>query len=308
VTHSNSKGPAETMPDLASKARAVLIEACRRTGHDSSGAELLRLRSNAVFKLREPIVVRITASASAPARLPIVLEMTRWLASQGFPTVRPANTVDQPLFFGDTTITFWEYVPTGDPPARTTDLGVLLRRLHALPEPPLKLGAFDDPLKSIRYDVHNRPGILDQTEQAWLIDRISELDQEWESLPFESRPRILHGDAWIDNLLRHPDGHTILCDWDAVSQGPREWDLIHSYHGERRFGLTSPDVEDFARAYAYDLRDWAGYKTLMEIRDLYAIGIHIRNAPGDPFSYRELRHRLDSLKDLDTTRQWHLRS
>jgi hypothetical protein len=44
----------------------------------------------------------------------------------------------------------------------------------------------------------------------------------------------------------------------------------------------------------------------MEIRDLYAIAVHIRNAPHDPFSYSELPRRLGSLMDGDHHLRWYL--
>jgi hypothetical protein len=297
------------MADLAADAWATLTSACHRSGLDPDGAELLRLRSNAVFKLRAPIVVRITSSASAQTRMPLVLEVTRWLHAQGFPTVRPADDIQQPLLLDATTVTFWEYLPASSSAPTTRELGQLLGRLHAFPEPPVRLHRFDDPLKSIRYDVQHRPGILQPTEQAWLLDRIADLTRAWHTLPVTTTAHLLHGDAWIDNLLRHRDGHPVLCDWDAVALGDRPWwDLIHTYHGQRRFGLTAADVDDFTAAYGHDLRQWPHYETLMAIRDLYAIGIHIRNAPGDPFSRHELRHRLDSIKDDDLTRPWNLRA
>ncbi len=307
-TPSTQKDHVSTMSDLAAEARIILDKACHHVGLDPADADLLRLRSNAVFRLRAPVIVRITTSASAPARLPAVLAMTRWLHARGFPTVRPLDEVDNPLHVGDATVTFWRYLPACADPPTTADLGALLRRLHALPAPPVDLPAFDDPLRSIRHDVHYRPGVLTRRERSWLIELIAELDKEWKALPFSSPPTTLHGDAWIDNLLRHRDGHPVLCDWDAVSTGPREWDLIHTYHGRHRFGLTTGDLADFTASYGHDLRDWSGYDSLMRIRDVYAVGIHIRNAPGDPFSRRELAHRLESLKTGDTARAWRLRA
>jgi hypothetical protein len=295
------------MSDLASEARVVLDKACRHVGLDPSDADLLRLRSNAVFKLRAPVIVRITTSAGGPERLPAVLAMTRWLHARGFPTVRPLDDVEQPVHISDATITFWRHVPACATPPRTADLGELLRRLHELPAPPVDLPAFDDPLRGIRHDVHYRPGVLTPRERSWLMDLIAELDQEWKALPFGSPPTTLHGDAWIDNLLRHREGHPVLCDWDSVSTGPREWDLIHTHHGRRRFGLTRPDVESFTDAYGYDLRSWPGYDSLMRIRDVFAVGIHIRNAPGDPFSRRELARRLHTLRTGSLTGTWRLR-
>ncbi|MFG1998635.1 phosphotransferase [Spirillospora sp. NPDC048911] len=294
------------MPDLAAEAQEVLRQACQAVGLNASGAQLLRLRSNAVYKLQDPIVVRISRSATAPARMPGVLTMTRWLHDQGFPTVRPLD-VEQPLVLPQATVTFWHYLTASPERPTTKDLGFLLRRLHTLPTPPFELRQLTDPLASIRHDLHHRPGILAPAERSWLTGQIAELTATWQSLPGLGSARILHGDAWIDNLLLQHDGHPVLHDWDAVAIGDTPWDLIHTYHGQNRFGIEPSQVDDFANAYGFDLRDWAGYAALMRVRDLYAIGIHVRNAPGDHFSSRELRHRLDSLMTGDATRRWNLR-
>jgi len=295
--------------DLHQRAHQILGEACHRVGLDPTDAELLRLRSNAVFKLRAPIIVRIATAPTAAERLPTVLAVTRWLAARGFPTVRPADEItDQPLSVDGATVTFWSYIPTASALTTTSDLGRLLRDLHNGPTPPFPLRPLDDPLASIRATVRHHPGVLDRDDQAWLAERITDLTQAWRALPFPHSPTLVHGDAWIDNLLRHQNGHVVLGDWDSVAFGPREWDLIHSYHGERRFGLSATDVDDFAAAYGYDLRVWPGYETLMDIRDTYAIGIHIRNAPGDPFSRQELARRLASLREGSARKRWHMRA
>lgn len=294
--------------DLHERAHALLGQMCDLVGLDTTGAKLLRLRSNAVFKLRAPIIVRIATAPTAAERLPAVLTVTRWLADRGFPTVQPADEIaGQPVSIDGVTATFWRYVPTTGPSCSTADLGLLLRDLHNNPTPPFALRPLTDPLASIRSTVQHHPGVLTPDDRSWLTTRIAQLTDAWNALPFTSPPALIHGDAWIDNLLRHRDGHVILGDWDSVSIGPREWDLIHSHHGERRFGLSQADVDDFAASYGHDLREWDGYETLMQIRDLYAIGIHIRNAPGDPFSRQELDHRLTSLKTNATTTRWHMK-
>ncbi|MFA1550753.1 phosphotransferase [Actinomadura chokoriensis] len=294
--------------NLRERAHQILDEVCNRVGLDPTGAELLRLRSNAVFKLRAPIIARIATAPTAVERLPAVLAVTRWLADRGFPTIRPADDITgQPMNVDGAAITFWHYIPTASTPATTADLGRLLHALHTGPTPPLRLRTLVDPLASIRATVQHQPGVLDHDDQRWLRDRIADLTDAWHALPFREPPTLLHGDAWIDNLLRHEDGHVLLSDWDSVALGPREWDLVHSYHGQRRFGLSPADVNDFATAYGYDLREWSGYETLMQIRDTYAIGIHIRNAPGAPFSCRELSHRLSCLRVGDTRTRWHMK-
>jgi aminoglycoside phosphotransferase (APT) family kinase protein len=293
------------MGSLAEEAFTVLREVCEDLGIDHRDAELLRVRSNAVFKLRSEIVVRIATAPNALTRLPLVLAVARWLAEQGFPAVRPADEIsDQPVVHEGRVVTFWHYVPASGRPT-TTELGEILRSLHRLPVPPVALKRFADPLSEVRRAV-NRSEELTSCQRGWLRDRIAELTDRWSGLGVDGSPVLLHGDAWIDNLLRCTDGHVVLCDWDGVAVGPREWDLVHTYHGQRRFGLTAADVDAFADAYGSDLRSWPGYSTLMEVRDLYAVGIHIRNAGTDPFSRRELPRRLDSLTRGEKHARWYM--
>ncbi|WP_239513777.1 phosphotransferase enzyme family protein [Streptosporangium sp. 'caverna'] len=293
------------MGSLAEEAFTVLREVCEDLGIDHRDAELLRVRSNAVFKLRSEIVVRIATAPNALTRLPLVLAVARWLAEQGFPAVRPADEIsDQPVVHEGRVVTFWHYVPASGRPT-TTELGEILRSLHRLPVPPVALKRFADPLSEVRRAV-DRSQELTPCQQGWLRDRIAELTDRWSGLGVDGSPVLLHGDAWIDNLLRCTDGHVVLCDWDGVAVGPREWDLVHTYHGQRRFGLTAADVDAFADAYGSDLRSWPGYSTLMEVRDLYAVGIHIRNAGADPFSRRELPRRMDSLTRGEKHARWYM--
>lgn len=294
---------------LAEEASEVLRDVCERVGLDATGARLLRLRSNAVFKLRADMVVRITTDPDAMTRLPVVLAVARWLADRGFPAVRPVDDIPgQPIVHDGRTVTFWRYVrSTGRPTTR--QLGRVLRSLHCEPVPPIALRRLTDPLAEVRQAVEHAAGpgtgVLTCDQRAWLRDRIEELTGRWLDLD-TGAPVLLHGDAWIDNLLRLHDGDVMLCDWDGVAIGPREWDLVHTYHGQRRFGLSAADVDDFARAYGSDLRLWSGYSTLMEVRDMYAVGIHIRNAVGDPFSRQELPRRLDSLTRGDGHARWYM--
>lgn len=293
--------------DLAHYAWQILREVCDQVGLDTAGAELLRVRSNAVFRLRAPIVVRIATAPRAITRLPTVLAATRWLGEQGFPAVQPAGEVpDQPVVHSGAAVTFWSYIPESPAAVTTADLGRLLRRLHDM-TPPMSIRTLRNPLEGIRDTVRHRPGVLDAGEQVWLTERIAALSDAWHCLPFAFPPTLLHGDAWIDNLMRHRSGHVVLGDWDGVATGPREWDLVHSYHGQRRFGLSQADVDDFASAYGHDLRRWSGYGTLLQIRDIYAIGIHIRNAPADPFSRKELTRRMRSLKNGTELDRWYMK-
>ncbi|OLT37893.1 hypothetical protein BJF79_28540 [Actinomadura sp. CNU-125] len=106
-----------------------------------------------------------------------------------------------------------------------------------------------DPLASIRATVQHHPGLLDTTELEWLRERIAAMTDAWHTPPFTAPLPLVHGGTRIDNLMRHQVGHIVLGDWDSVAIGPREWEPVHSHHGQRRFGLSPADVDDFTNAY-----------------------------------------------------------
>jgi hypothetical protein len=55
--------------------RAILDRACKAVGFDAAGARLMRLGENAMFRLREPVVVRVvrTAAYGCPAKVTAVM-------------------------------------------------------------------------------------------------------------------------------------------------------------------------------------------------------------------------------------------
>lgn len=92
---------------LVDEARSVLMPVCERFGLDPRGATLL-VRSNVVFGLQAPIVVRIATSADAASRMTV----TRWLAGLGFPAVQSADEITEThVAWQGRTVTFWRYVP-----------------------------------------------------------------------------------------------------------------------------------------------------------------------------------------------------
>lgn len=287
--------------DLPATAPAAMQYAAGQCGLDPRGARLIRLFATAVYHLSAADAVARVAQVTSPdavARLATSVNLTRSLAEIGFPTVEPLP-VDQPAIAHGCAVTFWRYLPQDGPEPGPVDLGRLLRRLHRLAPPPVPLPGYQ-PLRSVRRAIESSQPI-DDDERAWLRERCAQLLGIYRRLSFPLPAGMIHGDAWRGNLLR--DGHRIvLADWDAVSTGPWEIDLIPTLQGPR-FGLPADQRDAFIAAYGKDIRSWDGYPVLRDIRELSTLSALLRDGHIDPAARHELQIRLHSLRTGDD-RQW----
>jgi hypothetical protein len=87
----------------------VLERACAIAGIDATGARLLRIGSNAVYRLKAPIIARVSRPGADPDQVRRTVAVARWLQSVNYPAVRVVN-VDQPIVTGQHVVTFWEAV------------------------------------------------------------------------------------------------------------------------------------------------------------------------------------------------------
>jgi aminoglycoside phosphotransferase (APT) family kinase protein len=295
---SRTASPAADFPAAAASA---LQDASRRCGLDARGARLIRLFATAVYHLSaDESVARIApvTSADTVARLATSVQVTRWLAGIGFPTVEPLP-VDQPVTSHGCAVTFWRYLPQDGPDPVPADLGRLLRRLHRLAAPPVSLPAYR-PLVSVGRAIESSRAI-DEDERIWLEEHCEQLLAAYGQLRFPLPPGMIHGDAYRGNLLR--DGHrVVLADWDAISTGPREIDLIPTLQAPR-FGLPEGQRDAFIAAYGHDIRSWNGYPILRDIRELSTTSALLRDGHANAAAQRELQIRLRSLRTSDD-RQW----
>jgi len=287
--------------DFHAAVASALQSSAERCGLDPRGARLIRLFATAVYHLPGAgAVARIApvASADTVTRLATSVQVTRWLAGIGFPTVEPLP-FDQPVAADGCAITFWRYLPQKGPAPVPADLGRLLRRLHRLEAPPVPLPVYR-PLLTMRQAIESSHAI-NEDERAWLRNRCTNLLNAYGQLGFPLQAGLIHGDAYRGNLLR--DGHcVVLADWDEVSTGPREIDLIPTLQGTR-FGLSKHERDAFITAYGHDLRTWDGYPVLCEIRELSTMSALLREARANVVAMREVHVRIRSLRTGDD-QQW----
>jgi aminoglycoside phosphotransferase len=287
-------GPAVDFPVAA---EAALRHAARRSGLDARGARLIRLFATAVYHLPAADAVARIALVTSPdsvARLDTSVQVTRWLTGIGFPCVEPLP-VEQPVSGNGCVVTFWRFLAQDGPEPVPPDLGRLLRRLHGLGPPPVALPAYR-PLVSARRAIASSRAI-DEEERAWLGERCEQLLDAYGQLIFQLPAGMIHGDAYRGNLLRD-EQRVVLADWDAVSTGPREVDLIPTLQATR-FGLPDDQRDAFVGAYGQDIQSWDGYSVLRDIRELSTLTALLRDGHVDAAAQRELRIRLRSLRTGD---------
>jgi aminoglycoside phosphotransferase (APT) family kinase protein len=283
----------------------VLVAACASAGLNGEGAEVLHDRANTVYRLaRKPIVARLRyAPPPSPwtDRLSVSVRVTGWLNTLGFPAVRPLD-VEQPVIVDGYLVTFWHYLEATAATWEDVDsLARLLRRLHALPAPPLRLPAVS-PLGSLPGDTERCPWLTD-AERSWLLSRYEDLQQEYEDTTWALGCGMIHGDAYAENLI-HTRDQVVMSDWDSVSYGPREQDIVPTSI-RHRFGRPKTEWDRFCAAYGVDPADLPGLTVLRQMRELRSLGPYIRST-GRPQAQAEANRRIHDLMNGTQHEPWRL--
>jgi Ser/Thr protein kinase RdoA (MazF antagonist) len=271
-----------TRKPASEELRVKTIErACAAADLNPRDAVTLHSRANAVYLLPHAHAVlrmRLTHhSEEWERRLRVSVQVTQWLAEQGFPTIVPLP-IDQPIAVDGWTATFWKHETVQHPDTATVaNLAEMLRHLHATPAPPFDLPD-TDPLGSLPTDLDN-DDILDDEHREWLRAQADDVKRKYPSTPVPLDHGLIHGDAHVGNLL-DLGGEYLLGDWDSVSRGPRAQDLIPTLHRVRHFGHPHTEWLELCTEYGVDsdIEHHAGVQLLQRARELRSLAAYIRSA------------------------------
>jgi Phosphotransferase enzyme family len=289
----------------------ALQQGSAAAGLDTTGARLIHHYSNAIYLLpAHDAVARITFGSGAAERIARSQTITRWLVRQcEFPATEPLEDTN-PVTVNGAVVSFWNYYPQPQnaPPLTSAHLAALLRLLHQAGAPPVALPDWV-PLESLHGTVQDPvlSAALTDDERTWVMGQITKVRGKIAGLDWPLGNGLIHGDAWAGNLLSSPEVPpvgAVLSDWDWVSTGPREIDLIPTWHATARYGKPTFWVSDFISQYGYNLGRWEGYPALMAMRDLVQLTGPIRRARHSEPHRQALRQRLGSLRCGDTTTVW----
>jgi aminoglycoside phosphotransferase (APT) family kinase protein len=294
-------GTNELTPD---RAAALLRQGCAAVGLDPAGARLLRLGSNAVYRLSAPVVVRLSRRSLDVERVRRTVAVARWLGSVNFPAVR-ALDVDQPVSVDEHLLTFWEPVSDdGDRYANVREVAEVLARLHRLiPPESLHLPQLS-PFQSADQRIESSTWLND-ADRAFLVDRLAELRKRYAELAFVLPEGVIHGDASVGNVLRDRQDNPVLIDLDGFAIGPREWDLALTAVYYDSFGWhTREEYETFVRVYGFDIMQWTGYPTIRDVREFLMVTWILQKASESERIATEVRKRIAALRTGASRKDW----
>ncbi|TDQ54411.1 phosphotransferase enzyme family protein [Actinorugispora endophytica] len=281
---------------------AVLDAVCAQAGLDPAGARLIKFTNNAALRLASaPVVVRIAGSRAISTSITKVVNVAAWLAEHDMPTVRLLPGITQPVHAAGHAATLWEEVPATGPAPTGADLGRILRRFHALPEPGFELPRWD-PFTRIRTRIDDARGI-GPDDREWLLERCAETETAVRALDYRLEPGPIHGDPFPGNLVPGPDG-PVLCDFDGVSHGPREWDLTPVAVGRLRMNYPVDHHTPLAAAYGADVTAWPGFDVLRRVRELVLVTSVLPQLDSNPGLRAQWEPRYRSLRQSDTRTRW----
>ncbi|HJT04945.1 MAG TPA: phosphotransferase [Pseudonocardiaceae bacterium] len=277
---------------------------CQQAGLPVSRLELLRFGSNAVFGVDEAHVLRVMRPGTSDADVQREIELVRELDRLDVPTVRFAGDVAaQPLKSLDCLGTVWERLAEPDQDNVHNALGHLVRTFHQrtidlrVPLQPWRQLAASDHRLARQREHYAANDVRMLTQWSRRIAR--ELDQVQPALP----AGVIHGQAEVGNVLFRA-GQPVLIDFEQVSIGPREWDLVHTAAVVTRFGRPERRYRDFADAYGFDVRTWGGYQTYRRLWELCATTWLMQHDHHDRKVAQEIEVRLQTWRDDDPDARW----
>jgi len=287
-----------------SDSRDVLERACVIAGIDATGARLLRVGSNTVYRLGAPVVARVSRPGADVAQIRRTVAVARWLQSVGYPAVRAVD-VDQPVVTGGQVVTFWEAVSDdGDQYASTSEVAELLVRLHKLTAPEeLRLPDLA-PFASAPARIETSTWLTPQ-DRAFLVTMLAQMQDAYAGLEFALPPGVIHGDANVGNVLRDRRGDPVVIDLDGFAVGPREWDLALTAIYYDSFGWhTRDEYDEFARVYGFDIMTWPGYPVMKSVREFLMVTWVIQKAPESAQAAAEAAKRIAALRTGASRSDW----
>jgi Phosphotransferase enzyme family len=298
-------GLAVTQPLTPSHILDIARGVAHRTGLDAGDAEQIKFTNNAVVRLpRAGAVIRIPGSPAIEQNITTNIMAATVFAAHGVRAVESFPGLTQPVRVRGRQCTIWKDASddAGEPP-RPHQLASILRRLHTIsgPQP------FPDwqPMGFLRRRLAAADGVS-ASDLRFLraqCDLMEDALSDLQDIGPLVEPGLIHGDAFLGNLIAARGG-PVICDFDATSIGPREWDLTPIAVGALRMDYDPAIQAEFVATYGVDVTQWAGFPILRRLRELQLVMSVLPALSVNPRLRPQWQHRLATLQRGDTTTRW----
>jgi len=143
------------------------------------------------------------------------------------------------------------------------------------------------------------------SDRDWLREHLAELRERWAHLPAGLPWCVVHGDAWVGNVVATDDGEVVLLDLERTSLGPPEWDIVHTAIKYSSFAqITAAQYRAFCDVYGHDVTTWDGFELLRDIREFRMTCMAAQTAVTTPADRSQADHRIACLRGKLGPRPW----
>ncbi|WP_163506572.1 aminoglycoside phosphotransferase family protein [Fodinicola acaciae] len=282
---------------------AALETAAAQVRINIHGAQPIRIGSNALYRLPDGVVARISRTGRAATAAKEVA-VAQWLATQGVPAVRPLEGIDQPVIVEERAVTFWRELPAHKS-GSLGDVGHLLRILHQLPPPTTISLPRLDPFVGLDEETIDRLPRLTPDQRSWLTEQVAHLQHAYHTDAALDPCCVIHGDAHTGNVVTTDDGTTLLLDFERVVVGAPAWDLVSvAVLNDTTGWISAEKYSLFVDSYGEDVTTWPHYGTYRAIRELRmtCYTAQLGNDRADAFG--EATKRIECLQGKHGQRPW----
>ncbi|WP_067665677.1 phosphotransferase family protein [Nocardia miyunensis] len=287
-------------PDL--QYRPILEQACTLAGIDAANATPLRFSENAIYKLSGPIIARVGRPGQHAAAVREV-QTAQWLESSGLSAVQTIAGIEQPVIVADRPVTFWQELPDHRH-GTIRQVAIMIRELHHLSPPTSFPLGHIEPFVRLDQRIESAAS-FDDIDRAWMRNHLTRLRERWETRTEGLPWCVIHGDAWVGNVVSTDDGRTFLLDLERTSIGPPEWDLVHAALKHHSFGWGDhSEYQDFCETYGHDVTAWSGFELLRDIREFRMTCMAVQSSQTNPADRDQALHRLSCLQGEHGARPW----
>ncbi|PUB32583.1 hypothetical protein C8K30_1011109 [Promicromonospora sp. AC04] len=268
------------------------------TGLETDEARLIKFTNNALYALdREQVVIRVAGSEPIARLVDTVIAAAEWFADHNLPTVRLWGETSQPLEVEGFMVTFWHQVPDGGSSVTGKQLGQFLRRMHSLTSAPAAIKPWQQ-LEATRNRITAGRRQMTTDQGKRLLALADQVANEMADVRYVLEPGPIFGDAQIGNLIAGRHGG-VMCDFDSVAVGPREWDLIPAAVAQARFGFPVDHHAELVDAYGWDVTAWEHYDTFRRLRELQLLGSVLPIIDTSPRVRSQWEHRYATIDQAD---------